>query len=213
MVLFNTASFISLVFLGMTFLSVPSFAQNKVAARAKRPAPSSYFHRFGVGVVSLPHEVSLSSSQGNKTEVAAVSSGFHIGYDLEKRSGRWVLYGSAGVSILGLRASSDDSNLQYSFADTNYLNYSLGAGAYYLTERSVRVGLGVKSFYDSYELPVPKNPGVTYQFDYKSDLKNYATLDLQWQFLPNMLVSQSLMQPLTNSATTAWLLSLKFRVR
>lgn len=213
MVLFNTTSFISLVFLGLTLISAPSLAQNKVAARAKRPAPSSYFHRVGVGVISLPHEVSLSSSQGNKADVSAVSSGFHLGYDLEKRSGRWVLYGSAGVSVLGLRASSDDSSLQYSYADTNYLNYSLGAGAYYLTERSVRVGLGLKSFYDTYELPLPKNPGVTYEFDYKSNLKNYATLDLQWQFLSNMLVSQSLMQPLSNSSTTAWLLSLKFRIR
>lgn len=213
MVLFNTTSFISLVFLGLSLFAAPSLAQNKVAARGKRPAPSSYFHRLGIGVISLPHDVSLSSSQGNKADVSAVSSGFHIGYDLEKRSGRWVFYGTAGVAILGLRASSDDTTFQYSYADTNYLNYSVGAGAYYLTERSVRAGLGLRSFYDSYELPLPKNPGVTYEFDYKTNLKNYATLDLQWQFLSNMLVSQSLMQPLSNSSSTAWLLSLKFRIR
>lgn len=231
MVLFNANSLVALI-ISVTSLGVTSAhaqedtsqvlaqksprAVGTVKRSAKPQAPQAPWYRQmrvgqrgGVGLITIPQAAYLRSSLGYDAEILTVSSGVSASYDVETRIKRFIFYGSAGVSVLGVKASSMDDSITYSYGESNYINYMLGMGAYYITENFVRFGMGLRSLYGSYTLPVPETPGVTYVFNYGSPFKNYMSFDFNWQLAAGWIFGQTLLHPLSNDLSTGWQLTLK----
>lgn len=193
----------------------PKAASRAGQSRARRVAPQPWYkkmrmgQRWGVGLVSIPQSAYLRSSLGYEAEILTVSSGINISYDVETRINRFIYYGSLGVSVLGVKASSLSDSISYSYGESNYINYMAGMGAYYITESYVRFGLGLRSLYGVYTLPEPSTPGVTYRFNYGSPFKNYLSIDLNWQIYSGLIFGQTLLHPLSKDLATGWQFTLK----
>ncbi len=231
MVLFNSASFISLITTATIFVGVPAFAMtepsdqqaimlaqaspsavaNKTAAKPK-VRRNQQLARYGVGLITLPQTAKLvgrGTSGATDYKVATETNGLMFSYDYEHRVNRWMFSGGGGIGLVGVRTKSLDTNLDYSYSkDTTYLVMASGT-AYYITASGVRLGLGLRGFYGDYDLPVQSGSGITYTFEYGPSLKTFASVDLNWQLNRQWMFAQSLMTPLSKQAGTGWLLALK----
>lgn len=210
MVLSYTNSFVPVVALLIfmtTGLSQMASAQGQ--QRASRTASAGVI-RYGVGLVTLPQQLQLNSSDGRSIEVSSAQTGPLLSVDYEKRRGRWVYLGSAGLSYLSMKNTSQDNSVQYS-AGTDFMSYVADVGVHYITASSVKMGASFWLFYNSFNLPVPSSPGVTYDFDYGSPIKNFISVDLNWQIYRGWILSQSLLTPVSKDMRTGWVIGLKAR--
>ena len=230
MVLFNSASFISIVTVAGLLIGAPVYATtesvqeaftvaqktpaagaSKTAVKAKSRS-TQQFSRYGIGLVTLPQTAKLvgrGTSGATDYKVATETNGLMFSYDYEHRVRGWMFSGGGGLGLVGVRTKSLDTNLDYSYSkDMTYLLMASGTG-YYITASGVRLGLGLRGFYGDYDLPVKSGSGVTYTFEYGPSLKTFASIDLNWQLSRHWLFAQSLMTPLSKQAGTGWLLSLK----
>lgn len=185
----------------------------KALAQTRQQAPrasSTGVIRYGLGLVTLPQDLQLSSSDGRSIEVSSAQTGPLLSVDYEKRRGRWIYMGSVGLSYLSMKNTSQDNSVQYS-AGTDFMSYVADVGVHYITASSVKLGASFWLFYNSFNLPVPSSPGVTYEFDYGSPLKNFVSVDLNWQIYRGWILSQSLLAPVSKDMRTGWVISLKAR--
>lgn len=201
MVLFNAVTFISLVLFGTLCWSQTSQYQ----------LPKErifYSFRAQSSAVSFPQIISLSVSDGRSADIYAVSTGFHLAGEFERRSKRFSQLASLGVGAIGTKAQSDSSSIEYSYG-AKPSTYIVGTlGVQYYTDKGVGVGLSGKTFYLPVSLPAPEGLGVEYSFKDNSALKSFISIDLRWFLIPSWSISQSMLIPLRNDLKTGWQLSL-----
>ncbi|GEM_PF-1784494 len=208
MVLPYANSLVSIILLAALLIGgTPATVKAQTARQTRASAPVI---RYGLGFLTFPQMLKLNASDGRTIEVASSQVGPVLSADYEKRYGRMIYVGGLGVSYMSMKNTSQDSGVDYT-AGTDYPSIMGSIGAHYLTASSVKVGASLWLFYNSFDLPAPSSPGVTYSFDYGSPLKNFISVDLNWQIYRGWILSQSLLSPLNNDMRTGWLISLKTR--
>lgn len=220
MVLFNSTAFVSIIFCVLLGWPTTSFAQSARAGKtvktvkaikAKKRPQSRGAIRYGLGLATIPNTAMLKSSGlvENESKVATEANGVMFSMDYEQRFQRWMISGGGGVGVMGVRAKSLDSGIDYSYSKNTSTMVMVSGTVYYITAQSVRLGAGLKGFYSSYDLPSKSELGTTYTFDYGNNLKSYASVELNWQFSKRILFSQSILSPLSKNSGTGWILALK----
>lgn len=210
MVLSHSNSLITVITL-IAALSVGLSPEASAQAQQRAPNPlTGGIVRYGLGLLTLPQQLDLKSSDGRSIEVSSVQTGPLISLDYERRSGRWVYLGAAGISYLSMKNTSQDNTVQYA-AGTDFVSFIADVGAHYIPASRVKLGASFWLFYNSFDLPVPSSPGVTYEFDAGSPLKNFISGDLNWQFYRGWILSQSLLIPISKDMRTGWVIALKAR--